>query len=59
MPGTQAASSPVPGIMSSPRLRKCAMVAAAGAGPWPQMTSTLPLRTSCTITGTSPPGPFR
>src|SRR5471030_1935870 len=35
------------------------MVAAAGAGPCPQITSTLPLRTSCTITGTSPPGPFR
>src|SRR5450759_2453294 len=35
------------------------MVAAAGAGPCPQITSTLPLRTSCTITGTSPPGPLR
>src|SRR5262245_32652547 len=37
------------------------MVAPAGAGPWPQMTSTLslPLRTSCRITGTSPPGPLR
>ena len=35
------------------------MVAAAGAGPCPQITSTLRLRTSCTITGTSPPGPLR
>src|SRR6266581_4178857 len=35
------------------------MVAPAGAGPCPQITSTLPLRTSCTITGTSPPGPLR
>src|SRR5712691_10619028 len=35
------------------------MVAAAGAGPWPQITSTLPLCTSCTMTGTSPPGPLR
>src|SRR3954468_17458664 len=37
------------------------MVAPAGAGPWPQITSTLPLplRASCTITGTSPPGPLR
>src|SRR5215470_796602 len=37
------------------------MVAPAGAGPWPQITSTLsfPLRVSCRITGTSPPGPLR
>src|SRR5438477_4751093 len=37
------------------------MVAPAGAGPWPQITSTLfpPLRASCTSTGTSPPGPLR
>ena len=35
------------------------MVARAGAGPWPQITSVRPLRTSCTITGTSPPGPLR
>src|SRR5215470_12640005 len=37
------------------------MVAPAGAGPWPQTTSTLslPLRVSCRITGTSPPGPLR
>src|SRR3984893_9511030 len=35
------------------------MVAAAGAGPCPQITSTLRLRTSCTMTGTSPPGPLR
>src|SRR5262245_33137762 len=37
------------------------MLAPAGAGPWPQITSTLslPLRTSCRITGTSPPGPLR
>ncbi len=35
------------------------MVAAAGAGPWPQITSTLRLRTSCRMTGTSPPGPLR
>ena len=31
----------------------------AGAGPCPQITSVLPRRTSCTITGTSPPGPLR
>src|SRR5215831_9993650 len=35
------------------------MVAAAGAGPCPQITSTLPLRTSWRMTGTSPPGPFK
>src|SRR5215470_3304993 len=37
------------------------MVAPAGAGPCPQITSTLslPLRTSCRMTGTSPPGPLR
>src|SRR5664279_2730003 len=35
------------------------MVALAGAGPWPQITSVRPRFTSCTITGTSPPGPFR
>ena len=35
------------------------MVAPAGAGPWPQTTSTLPRLTSNTMTGTSPPGPLR
>src|SRR6266567_2829497 len=35
------------------------MVAFAGAGPWPQITSILPVRTSLTMTGTSPPGPLR
>src|SRR6201994_979698 len=35
------------------------MVAWGGAGPWPQITSVRPRLTSCTITGTSPPGPFR
>src|ERR1700757_5339630 len=35
------------------------MVALAGAGPWPQITSTLPLRASLRMTGTSPPGPLR
>src|SRR5437868_7665835 len=35
------------------------MVAPAGAGPWPQITSVRPRFTSCTITGTSPPGPLR
>src|SRR5271167_2166538 len=35
------------------------MVAPAGAGPWPQITSTRPLRVSWTMTGTSPPGPLR
>src|SRR5215475_8318193 len=35
------------------------MVALAGAGPWPQITSTVPLRTSLRMTGTSPPGPLR
>src|SRR5882757_1082706 len=59
MPGTQAAKRPVPGIMSRPSLRKCAIVAAAGAGPWPQITSGLPLRVSHRMTGTSPPGPLR
>ena len=31
----------------------------AGAGPWPQITSVLPRRTSWTMSGTSPPGPLR
>src|ERR1700712_2477584 len=35
------------------------MVALAGAGPWPQITSVRPRFTSCTMTGTSPPGPLR
>src|SRR6267142_5263222 len=35
------------------------MVALAGAGPWPQITSVRPRLMSCTITGTSPPGPFK
>src|ERR1700733_9770656 len=35
------------------------MVAPAGAGPWPQITSVFPRLTSCTMIGTSPPGPFR
>src|ERR1700733_12136815 len=35
------------------------MVAPAGAGPWPQITSARPLRTSNRTTGTSPPGPLR
>src|SRR5215469_17048234 len=35
------------------------MVAFAGAGPWPQITSVLPARASLRMTGTSPPGPLR
>src|ERR1700736_2514684 len=35
------------------------MVARAGAGPWPQITSVRPRLTSWTMIGTSPPGPFR
>src|SRR3981081_2037619 len=35
------------------------MVAFAGAGPWPQMTSVRPRLVSCTMIGTSPPGPHR
>src|ERR1700730_15346825 len=35
------------------------MVAFAGAGPCPQITSVLSLRTSLTMIGTSPPGPLR
>src|SRR4249919_4244010 len=35
------------------------MVALAGAGPWPQITSVRPRFTSWTMTGTSPPGPLR
>src|ERR1700676_1469735 len=35
------------------------IVAAAGAGPWPQITSVRPRLTSWTMIGTSPPGPFR
>jgi hypothetical protein len=31
------------------------MVAFAGAGPWPQITSVLPVRTSLRMIGTSPP----
>src|SRR5262245_25808187 len=35
------------------------MVALAGAGPWPQITSVRPRLVSWTMIGTSPPGPFR
>src|ERR1700710_2858537 len=35
------------------------MVAPDGAGPWPQITSVRARLTSCTMIGTSPPGPFR
>src|SRR5512143_4347353 len=35
------------------------MVAPAGAGPWPQITSVRPRPVSWTMIGTSPPGPFR
>src|SRR5271163_3653746 len=35
------------------------MVAPAGAGPWPQITSVRERLTSCTMIGTSPPGPLR
>src|SRR5271157_2288663 len=35
------------------------MVAFAGAGPWPQITSVRPRLVSCTMIGTSPPGPLR
>src|SRR3954465_12061275 len=35
------------------------MVAPAGAGPWPQITSVRARLVSWTMIGTSPPGPFR
>src|SRR5881227_768211 len=35
------------------------MVAPAGAGPCPHITSVRPRPVSCTMIGTSPPGPFR
>src|SRR3984957_125777 len=35
------------------------MVAPDGAGPWPQITSVRPRLISCTMIGTSPPGPFK
>src|SRR6266478_2335320 len=35
------------------------MVAPDGAGPWPQITSVRPRLVSCTMIGTSPPGPFK
>src|SRR4029077_2901801 len=35
------------------------MVAFDGAGPWPQITSVRPRLVSCTMIGTSPPGPLR
>src|SRR6476469_4654065 len=35
------------------------MVAPAGAGPWPQITSVRPRLVSWTMIGTSPPGPFK
>ena len=35
------------------------MVAAAGATPWPQITSVAWRRASCRMIGTSPPGPFK
>ena len=52
-PGTHAASGPVPGMSSWPR--NASMVAAAGAGPWPQTTRGAP---SHSRIGRSPPGPF-
>ena len=58
-PGTQAASSPVPGIRSRPRSANRPMVAAAGTGPCPLTTSTRPWPAGAARIGTSPPGPFR
>src|ERR1700693_4883782 len=58
-PGTHAASRPVPGMSSSPSSLKRLMLAALGAGPWPQMTSTVARRASQRMIGRSPPGPFR
>ena len=58
-PGTHGASRPVPGMRSRPSSPKRAMVAAIGAGPWPQITSARPRFASWTMIGTSPPGPLR
>ena len=57
-PGTQAASSPVPGTRSSPRSRKRSIEAAAGATPWPQTTSTSP-RSAARRPGSAPRRPDR
>src|SRR5205807_8366855 len=58
-PGTQAASSPLPGTRSSPRSANASGVAAAGAVPCPHSTKVSPRPAWWAMTGTSPPGPFR
>ena len=42
----------------SPSARTRSIVAAAGAGPWPEIANTRSRRASRTRIGTSPPGPF-
>src|ERR1700678_1796051 len=58
-PGTQAASSPLPGTRSSPRSPNASEVAAAGAVPCPQSTKVSSRPAWWAMTGTSPPRPFR
>ena len=54
-----AASMPVPGMISCPRLFISATFKPAGAGPWPQMACCWPVRALCSRMGQSPPGPFK
>ena len=58
-PGTTAGRRPLPGMDESPSARNASMVAAAGAGPWPQSTRTPSSLAAWKIAGSSPPGPFR
>src|SRR5271169_2469393 len=56
--GTEAASSPLPGISSSPSSRNLAIVAACGATPWPQIMSQRRFASLHTNIGASPSGPL-
>ena len=54
-----AASMPVPGMISWPKLFISATFKPAGAGPWPQMACCCPVRALWNKIGQSPPGPFK
>ncbi len=58
-PGTTAGRKPVPGMRLTPISRSRAMLAAAGATPWPQITVGRSAPAGIRMIGTSPPGPFR
>src|SRR2546427_456378 len=57
-PGTHAGIRPSIGSRSKPSARTRSIVAAAGAGPCPEIANTRSRRASRTRIGTSPPGPF-